>query len=72
MKFRSDHPIAALREFDRPQRRDILRAFAKRVAWLEQRIAQRESAVPYQRCGFERDELAAIAVAVELIEAGAS
>ncbi|MDX2166841.1 MAG: hypothetical protein SF182_07245 [Deltaproteobacteria bacterium] len=69
MRFADDHCIPALRGMKRPPVRKVRSAFARRAAWLERKCEERVARG--LSVDLLVDELAAIAVAVELLPVSA-
>lgn len=69
MRFPDDHFIPALRGMKRPPARKVRGTFARRAAYLERKCEER--AAQGQDVGIFLAELAAIAIAVELLPVNA-
>lgn len=72
-RFSDDHPIEELRGIARPNPSRVLRAFASRAAYLCKEMAKIAPPGTYHsasgRYGYLVQELQAIGIAVELVEA---
>ncbi len=67
-RFAEDHPIEMLRGAPRPGRKSVLRALARRAAWLSNKIEAFPDRARDLRASYLVEELTAIGIAIEAIE----